>query len=121
RSRIIIKSDPNQGAGGLRWLFRKGHDSARAIKANVVVLADLFKTADIVNTQDGSILLAANSTKIPQAFAKEIVACHDDNIVVNLLPLQDEVQVPDGAQLIRIVSRTVIDNGELEAAIGGLG
>ena len=52
-------------------------------------------------------------------FAEEIIAGHNDQVVVDFFFVENEVDVADGAEFVGIVGRTVVDDFEIQFGFFG--
>ena len=89
------------------------------VQRDGVVFLDLLQVADVIDRQHRGVLLAAEPAEVRQLLAEQVVARDDDDVVVHVLGLQDEMDVADGAELVGVVGRAVVDDGEVELGLVG--
>ena len=61
--------------------------------------------------------MPAELTKPSQVLTEQIVAADDDDVVVDLVLCDHEVDIADSAELVRVVSAAIVNNGEAEVEI----
>src|SRR5262249_12647776 len=114
RFRVKIKRDARQCAGWiLRFLLEKS-DTPVAIQANGIVFFDLLQIADVINGQDRRLFLPAVSAKVRKFFTEQIISSNDNDIVVYVLPCDNQMQIANRSELVGVVGRTIVNDGKVE-------
>ena len=57
--------------------------------------------------------LAGEAAEVPERLREEVVAGHDDQVVVDLLALDDEADVADRPEPVLLAHRAVVDDGHV--------
>src|SRR5438270_12460305 len=95
----------------LRLLFKKS-DAIVFIDLDRVVLLNLLQVRNVVHGQDRRILTSTKFTEPIQTVAEEIVSRNHHDVVVDSRLVNYEIQIANRAELVRIVRRVIVDDGE---------
>jgi hypothetical protein len=109
---VIIESDAGEGAGRVFRLFLEENNAALLVEGDGVIFFDILEAADVIDAEDRGVFLAAKGAERLEAFIKEIITGDDNEVVIDLALLQDEMDIPDGAEFIAVIGGAVIDYGK---------
>ena len=111
---------PVKRAGRVLRLLLEESDAAFGVQRDGVVFLDLLQIPNVIDRQHRGILLPAETAELRELVAEQVVAGDDDDVVRHILRLEHEMDVADGAELVAVVGRPVVDDGEVELGFVGV-
>ena len=117
-ARVIVEGNAGHGARRIFRFFFKERDPALGVHGDGIIVPDLVEVAHIVHRQHRRILFPTEHSESLQRLAEQVVAGHHDEVAVHVFTVDDQVQIADGAKLVGVIGRTVIDDGEIEVRPG---
>ena len=113
---IEVQRDAGQRRARLfRLLLEVRDPTVRVDLDRVVAAADELEVAHVVDGEQRCVELPGNLAEVVERLAEEVVAGHDDEVVVDALALDHEADVADRAQAVVVARRPVVDDGDVLA------
>ena len=93
---IEVEGDPDQGTGWVLGLFDELRNGASLVKVDDPIFLGLLERLDIVDAENRLIFSEAESAKVFETLAKEVVSCDDNEVtLIDATALDDVGHISD--------------------------